>query len=34
VVTSTGRLAVPTTEFEFKRAWTQPVGWQDHGSPP
>jgi hypothetical protein len=34
VVTSTGRLAVPTTEFEFKRAWTQPVGWQGNFSPP
>lgn len=27
VVTSTGRPLVPSTEFEFKRAWTQPVGW-------
>jgi hypothetical protein len=27
VVTSTGTPDVPSTEFEFKRAWTQPVGW-------
>jgi len=27
VVTSSGKTEVPTTEFEFKRAWTQPVGW-------
>ena len=27
VVTSSGKPAVPTNEFPFKRAWTQPVGW-------
>lgn len=27
VVTSTGAPEVPSTEFGFKRAWTQPVGW-------
>jgi hypothetical protein len=28
VVTSTGRPKVPSAESGFKRAWTQPVGWQ------
>lgn len=28
VVTSSGRTEVPSIEFEFKRAWTQPVGWR------
>ncbi len=28
VVTSSGKTPVPSTEFEFKRAWTQPVGWR------
>ncbi len=28
VVTSTGRPKVPGAESGFKRAWTQPVGWQ------
>jgi hypothetical protein len=27
VVTSSGAPAVPSVEAEFKRAWTQPVGW-------
>jgi hypothetical protein len=27
VVTSSGQPAVPTNEFPFKRAWSQPVGW-------
>lgn len=27
VVTSDGKPAVPSVEAEFKRAWTQPVGW-------
>jgi len=27
VVTSSGETEVPSTEFKFKRAWTQPVGW-------
>lgn len=27
VVTSSGTPAVPSVEGEFKRAWTQPVGW-------
>jgi hypothetical protein len=28
VVTSSGRIEWPSTEYEFQRAWTQPVGWQ------
>jgi hypothetical protein len=28
VVISSGETAVPSTEFKFKRAWTQPVGWR------
>ena len=28
VVVSSARPAVPSTEFEFQRAWTQPVGWR------
>jgi hypothetical protein len=28
VVTSSGTPAVPSVEGEFKRAWTQPVGWR------
>jgi hypothetical protein len=28
VVTSSGETEVPSPEFKFKRAWTQPVGWQ------
>jgi hypothetical protein len=31
VVTSSGQPEVPSTEFEFKRAWTQPVGWRVTG---
>jgi hypothetical protein len=27
VVTSSGTPAVPSVEGDFKRAWTQPVGW-------
>jgi hypothetical protein len=30
VVTSSRRVAVPTTEAGFQRAWTQPVGWRKH----
>lgn len=28
VVTSSGAPRVPSSEFPFKRAWTQPVGWR------
>lgn len=28
VITSSGTPAVPSIEAEFKRAWTQPVGWR------
>lgn len=28
VVVSSTRPAVPSTEYEFQRAWTQPVGWR------
>ncbi|MFM8358455.1 MAG: hypothetical protein ACKOET_07825, partial [Verrucomicrobiota bacterium] len=28
VVVSSRRPGVPSTEFEFERAWTQPVGWR------
>ena len=28
VVKSSGAPAVPSAEFAFKRAWTQPVGWR------
>lgn len=34
VVTSSGAPDVPSTEFPFKRAWTQPVGWEEHLSHP
>ncbi|MBL9173696.1 MAG: hypothetical protein JNL10_09195 [Verrucomicrobiales bacterium] len=34
VVTSSGAPEVPSTEFPFKRAWTQPVGWREHLSRP
>ena len=34
VVTSSGPPEVPSTEFPFKRAWTQPVGWQESLSRP
>ena len=27
IVTSSGEPEVPSSEFKFKRAWTQPVGW-------
>lgn len=29
IVTSNAAPDVPSTEFPFKRAWTQPVGWRD-----
>ena len=33
VITSSGAPEVPSTEAEFKRAWTQPVGWIASGGP-
>lgn len=32
IVTSSRTPAVPSTEFEFQRAWTQPVGWKQLSS--
>jgi hypothetical protein len=29
VVTSSARTEVPSSEFAFQRAWTQPVGWRE-----
>jgi len=29
VVTSTGRPEVPSSEHPYKRAWSQPFGWEE-----
>lgn len=34
VVTSSARIDVPSTENEFKQAWTQPVGWRAQDKKP
>jgi len=32
VITSSAAPRVPSSEFPFQRAWTQPVGWRAHGA--